>query len=278
MKTIKIDEIEISNESKICFFAWLNILETSELAKEVAFNLKGITEKLGNPFVFKASFDKANRSSVNSYRGPGLDNALEIFKELKKENIKIISDVHEINHISLFQDCIDIIQIPAFLCRQTDLIKEACQTDKPINIKKGQFLSPDQMKNIIEKCSQFGNEKIMLCERGTSFGYNNLVVDMLGISDMKKLGNPIVFDVTHSLQIPGGQGTAASGRGDQALDLALSGVAQGIAALFIETHPSPKDAKCDGPSATKLSEIGLILNKISQLDSFVKSNRWKLKI
>ena len=179
MKTIKIDEIEISNESKICFFAGLNILETSELAKEVAFNLKGITEKLGNPFVFKASFDKANRSSVNSYRGPGLDNALEIFKELKKENIKIISDVHEINHISLFQDCIDIIQIPAFLCRQTDLIKEACQTDKPINIKKGQFLSPDQMKNIIEKCSQFGNEKIMLCERGTSFGYNNLVVDML---------------------------------------------------------------------------------------------------
>ena len=273
MKTIKIDEVEISNESKICFFAGLNILETSELAKEVAFNLKGITEKLGNPFVFKASFDKANRSSVNSYRGPGLDNALEIFKELKKENIKIISDVHEINHISLFQDCIDIIQIPAFLCRQTDLIKEACQTDKPINIKKGQFLSPDQMKNIIEKCSQFGNEKIMLCERGTSFGYNNLVVDMLGISDMKKLGNPIVFDVTHSLQIPGGQGTAASGRGDQALDLALSGVAQGIAALFIETHPSPKDAKCDGPSATKLSEIGLILNKISQLDSFVKSNR-----
>ena len=273
MKKVILDGISISNEDKICFFAGLNILETSEQALEVALNLKDICSNLENPFIFKASFDKANRSSVNSYRGPGISKAIEIFKELKKENIKIISDVHEISQISLLQEFIDVIQIPAFLCRQTDLIKEACETKKPINIKKGQFLSPNQMINIVEKCSVFENENILLCERGTSFGYDNLVVDMLGLSEMKKIGNPIVFDVTHSLQIPGGQGDAASGRGEQALDLALSGVAQGIAALFIETHPSPKDAKCDGPSATKLSEMASLLKKVSDLDSFIKAQK-----
>ena len=198
MKKIIFDGLEISYEDNICFFAGLNILETAEQTLEVAFNLRDICSSLENPFIFKASFDKANRSSINSYRGPGISNAIEIFKELKKENIKIVSDVHEIGQISLFQEFIDIIQIPAFLCRQTDLIKEACETKKPINIKKGQFLSPNQMINIVEKCSAFGNENILLCERGTTFGYNNLIVDMLGLSEMKKIGNQIVFDVTHS--------------------------------------------------------------------------------
>ena len=271
MTTITIDDVQIGNEEKIVFFAGLNVLESSEQAIEVALKLKQISENIGNHFVFKASFDKANRSSVDSFRGPGIEKGIEIFKELKKHDLKIITDVHEINQIPLINDVIDIIQIPAFLCRQTDLIQAACETGKPINIKKGQFLAPDQMINIIEKCKNFGNEKIMLCERGTSFGYNNLVVDMLGVSLMKKMGSPIVFDVTHSLQIPGGQGNSASGRSEQALDLALSGVSLGLAALFIETHPSPENAKCDGPSATKLDEIELILNKVSALDTFIKS-------
>ena len=273
MTTITIDDVQIGNEEKIVFFAGLNVLESSEQTIEVALKLKQISENIGNHLVFKASFDKANRSSVDSFRGPGIEKGIEIFKELKKHDLKIITDVHEINQIPSINDVIDIIQIPAFLCRQTDLIKEACETKKPINIKKGQFLSPNQMINIVEKCSAFGNENILLCERGTTFGYNNLIVDMLGLSEMKKIGNPIVFDVTHSLQIPGGQGDAASGRGEQALDLALSGVAQGIAALFIETHPSPKDAKCDGPSATKLSEMANILKKVSDLDSFIKAQK-----
>ena len=271
MKSIKIDEIEISNESKICFFAGLNILETSELAKEVAFNLKGITEKLGNPFVFKASFDKANRSSVNSYRGPGLDNALEIFKELKKENIKIISDVHEINHISLFQDCIDIIQIPAFLCRQTDLLISAAKTNKVINIKKGQFLAPWDMKNVINKIVGSGNKQILLTERGSSFGYNALVNDMRSLPIMKETGYPVIYDATHSVQFPGGMGDKSGGQREFIVPLSKAAVAIGVAGIFVETHEDPDNAPSDGANMLKISDLDNYIQELIKIDKLIKN-------
>ena len=200
MKTINVGNLEVGNDKPFVLIAGLNVLEDDQLTFKVAERLKKITEAQGNSFIFKASFDKANRSSVDSYRGPGLEKGLEIFRELKKRDYQLITDINEISQVDQISEVVDIIQIPAFLCRQTDLIKEACQSGKPLNIKKGQFLSPDQMKNIIEKCFNFGNDQVMLCERGTSFGYDNLVVDMLGMSKLKTFKCPIIFDVTHSLQ------------------------------------------------------------------------------
>ena len=269
---INFKNIEISNSSPIIIIAGLNVFEDLTMASQVASDLKKITDRLGLPFIFKASFDKANRSSVDSYRGPGLEKGIEFFSEIKKAlDIPIITDVHEIGQVEKISEIADIIQIPAFLCRQTDLIKAACETKLPLNIKKGQFLSPGQMLNIINKCHAFDNENIILCERGSSFGYNNLIVDFLGISELKNFKKPVILDVTHSLQIPGGQGNAADGRSSQALDLALAGTAIGLAGLFIEVHPDPKKALCDGPSATRLDEIENILSKIKSIDNTVKS-------
>ncbi len=272
MKSINIKNISFSNSSPISIIAGLNVLEDEDMALNVAKKLKDVTEKLDMPFVFKASFDKANRSSVNSYRGPGLETGVKIFKLLKdKLNIPIITDVHEIYQVDKIVEVADIIQIPAFLCRQTDLIRAVCKTGLPINIKKGQFLSPRQMINIIDKCKSFGNENIMLCERGSSFGYDNLVVDFLGMSELRNLDNPLILDVTHSLQIPGGLGDSTGGRSHQAIDLALAGTALKLAGLFIEVHPDPNEALCDGPSATKLDDFEDILKKVKALDSLVKS-------
>ena len=272
MKSINIKNISFSNSSPISIIAGLNVLEEEDMALNVAKKLKDVTEKLDMPFVFKASFDKANRSSVNSYRGPGLETGVKIFKLLKdKLNIPIITDVHEIYQVDKIVEVADIIQIPAFLCRQTDLIRAVCKTGLPINIKKGQFLSPRQMINIIDKCKSFGNENIMLCERGSSFGYDNLVVDFLGMSELRNLDNPLILDVTHSLQIPGGLGDSTGGRSHQAIDLALAGTALKLAGLFIEVHPDPNEALCDGPSATKLDDFEDILKKVKALDSLVKS-------
>lgn len=269
---INFKNIQVSNNLPISIIAGLNVFEDLEMAYSVASKLKEITAKLNLPFIFKASFDKANRSSVKSYRGPGLDIGMKNFSEIKKTlNIPIITDIHEINQVEKVSEVVDIIQIPAFLCRQTDLIKAACETKIPLNIKKGQFLSPGQMINIIEKCHSFGNENIMLCERGSSFGYNNLIVDFLGVSDLKNFNKPVILDVTHSLQLPGGQGNAADGRSNQAVDLALAGTAIGIAGLFIEVHPDPKKALCDGPSATKLDEIENLLTKVKAVDEIIKS-------
>tara|TARA_B100000214_G_C23933346_1_gene611900 strand:- start:392 stop:1210 length:819 start_codon:yes stop_codon:yes gene_type:complete len=269
---INFKNIEISNSSPIIIIAGLNVFEDLTMANQVASDLKKITDRLGLPFIFKASFDKANRSSVDSYRGPGLEEGIEFFSEIKKTfDIPIITDVHEIGQVEKISEVADIIQIPAFLCRQTDLIKAACETKLPLNIKKGQFLSPGQMLNIINKCHAFDNKNIILCERGSSFGYNNLIVDFLGISELKNFKKPVILDVTHSLQIPGGQGNAADGRSSQALDLALAGTAIGLAGLFIEVHPDPKKALCDGPSATRLDEIENILSKIKSIDNIVKS-------
>ena len=276
MKTIKVKDIKLSNNSPIIVIAGLNVLEDKSMAIDVARELKEITYNNSVPFIFKASFDKANRSSIESYRGPGIKNSIQIFEAIKKElDIPIITDIHEEGQIKEISEVVDIIQIPAFLCRQTDLINAACQTQLPLNIKKGQFLSPSQMQNIIDKCKSFGNDNIILCERGSSFGYNNLVVDFLGISKQKSYNYPIILDVTHSLQLPGGRGSSAGGRSHQAEDLALAATALSISGLFIEVHPDPSKALCDGPSATKLEDFENILKKIKMLDDLVKSNNFK---
>ena len=245
------------------------------MALDVAEKLKEITTKHNIPFVFKASFDKANRSSIDSYRGPGLEAGKKIFESIKKNiSVPIITDIHEEGQIEEISQVVDILQIPAFLCRQTDLISAACKTQLPLNIKKGQFLSPYQMKNIIEKCNSFGNDNIILCERGSSFGYDNLIVDFLGISEQKAFNYPIILDVTHSLQLPGGQGNSAGGRSHQAEDLARAAIALKISGLFIEVHPNPDKALCDGPSATKLEDFEDMITKIKKIDDLVKSEKF----
>ena len=275
MKEIKIKEINLSNNSPMTIIAGLNVLEDEDMALDVAEKLKEITTKHNIPFVFKASFDKANRSSIDSYRGPGLEDGKKIFESIKKNiNVPIITDIHEEGQIEEISQVVDILQIPAFLCRQTDLISAACKTQLPLNIKKGQFLSPYQMKNIIEKCNSFGNDNIILCERGSSFGYDNLIVDFLGISEQKAFNYPIILDVTHSLQLPGGQGNSAGGRSHQAEDLARAAIALKISGLFIEVHPNPDKALCDGPSATKLEDFENIITKIKKIDDLVKSEKF----
>ena len=275
MKEIKIKEINLSNNSPMTIIAGLNVLEDEDMALDVAEKLKEITTKHNIPFVFKASFDKANRSSIDSYRGPGIEVGKKIFKSIKKNiDVPIITDIHEEGQIEEISQVVDILQIPAFLCRQTDLISAACKTQLPLNIKKGQFLSPYQMKNIIEKCNSFGNDNIILCERGSSFGYDNLIVDFLGISEQKAFNYPIILDVTHSLQLPGGQGNSAGGRSHQAEDLARAAIALKISGLFIEVHPNPDKALCDGPSATKLEDFEDMIIKIKKIDDLVKSEKF----
>ena len=275
MKEIKIKEINLSNNSPMTIIAGLNVLEDEDMTLDIAEKLKEITTKHNIPFVFKASFDKANRSSIDSYRGPGLEVGKKIFESIKKNiNVPIITDIHEEGQIEEISQVVDILQIPAFLCRQTDLISAACKTQLPLNIKKGQFLSPYQMKNIIEKCNSFGNDNIILCERGSAFGYDNLIVDFLGVSEQKTFNYPIILDVTHSLQLPGGQGNSAGGRSHQAEDLARAAIALKISGLFIEVHPNPDKALCDGPSATKLEDFEDMITKIKKIDDLVKSEKF----
>ena len=275
MKEIKVKEISISNNSPMTIVAGLNVLEDENMALKVAEQLKEISIKHNIPFIFKASFDKANRSSIESYRGPGLKSGIKIFKSIKKHlDLPIITDIHEKGQIEEIAQVVDILQIPAFLCRQTDLISAACKTQLPLNIKKGQFLSPYQMKNIIDKCYSFGNDNIILCERGSSFGYDNLIVDFLGISEQKTFNFPIILDVTHSLQLPGGQGNSAGGRSHQAEDLARAGIALKISGLFIEVHPNPDEALCDGPSATRLEDFEDMIVKVKLIDDLVKSEKF----
>jgi 2-dehydro-3-deoxyphosphooctonate aldolase (KDO 8-P synthase) len=230
-----------------------------------------VTKKLNIPYVFKASFDKANRSSMHSYRGPGLDEGLKIFEEIKKTfNVPVITDVHEPYQAAPVAEVADIIQLPAFLSRQTDLVVAMAKTKAIINIKKAQFLAPREMKHILQKCEEAGNDQLILCERGSSFGYNNLVVDMLGFGVMKEFGYPVFFDVTHSLQMPGGLPNAAGGRRAQVTELALAGMSQKIAGLFLEAHPTPEQAKCDGPCALRLSQLEGFLTQVKAMDDLVK--------
>jgi len=271
---IEVGSIKIGNELDFVLFGGLNVLEGKEMTLKVAEEFVKVVQKLGIPFVFKASFDKANRSSIKSYRGVGLDEGLEILSAVKAEfGVSVITDVHEIYQVASVAEVVDVLQIPAFLARQTDLVVEIAKSGKPINIKKPQFMSPGQMKNIVDKCNEAGNADVMLCERGSNFGYDNLVVDMLGFQVMKGATNnaPIIFDVTHSLQCRDPMGKASGGRRNQLVELARAGMATGLAGLFLEAHPDPDTAKCDGPSALPLHQLQAFLEHVKAIDDTVKS-------
>lgn len=273
-KIVKVGNIEVANDKPFTLFGGMNVLESRDMAMRVCEQYVEVTNKLGVPYVFKASFDKANRSSIHSYRGPGMEEGLKIFQELKDTfGVNIITDVHEIYQCKLVAEVVDIIQLPAFLARQTDLVEAMARTGAVINVKKPQFLSPGQMGNIVEKIAECGNENVILCDRGTNFGYDNLVVDMLGFNIMKKVskGCPVIFDVTHSLQCRDPFGAASGGRRDQVTELARSGMAIGLAGLFLEAHPDPNNAKCDGPSALPLSKLEAFVSQMKAIDDLVKS-------
>lgn len=273
-KIIKVGELSIGNALPFVILGGMNVLESRDMALQVVEAYVKATEKLGIPYIFKASFDKANRSSIHSYRGPGMDEGLRIFADIKDAfGVPIITDVHEISQCQPVADVVDIIQLPAFLARQTDLVVAMAKTGSVINIKKPQFLSPSQMKNIVDKFAECGNENILLCDRGTCLGYDNLVVDMLGFSTMKQVsgGAPIIFDVTHSLQCRDAGGAASGGRRQQVAELGRAGVAVGIGGLFLEAHPDPDNAKCDGPSALPLDQLEPFLAQMKAVDDVVKN-------
>ncbi|WKD29089.1 3-deoxy-8-phosphooctulonate synthase [Halomonas sp. KG2] len=268
---INVAGLTAGNSLPLMLLGGMNVLESASLADEVAQAYVNVTQKLGMPYVFKASFDKANRSSIHSYRGPGLEKGLQILADIKaRYGVPIITDVHEPWQAEPAAEVADIIQLPAFLARQTDLVVAMANTGAAINIKKPQFLAPHEMRHILTKFQEAGNDRLMLCERGTSFGYNNLVVDMLGVGDMKQTGYPVFFDVTHALQRPGGRADSADGRRAQVAELARAGVAVGLAGIFLEAHPDPDNAKCDGPCALPLDQLEPFLTQLSQLDALVK--------
>ena len=273
-KIVKVGSVEVANNKPFTLFGGMNVLESRDMAMRVCEKYVEVTQKLSVPYVFKASFDKANRSSIHSYRGPGMEEGLKIFQELKETfGVNIITDVHEIYQCQPVAEVVDVIQLPAFLARQTDLVEAMARTGAVINVKKPQFLSPGQMGNIVEKIKECGNDKVILCDRGTNFGYDNLVVDMLGFNIMKKVskGCPVIFDVTHSLQCRDPFGAASGGRRDQVTELARSGMAIGLAGLFLEAHPDPNNAKCDGPSALPLSKLESFVSQMKAIDDLVKS-------
>jgi 2-dehydro-3-deoxyphosphooctonate aldolase (KDO 8-P synthase) len=246
------------------------VIESEDMVLETAKEIKNITDELGIDYYFKASFDKANRTSIHSYRGPGLEEGLRILKKVKDTyGLKIVTDIHEPYQADPVSKVADIIQIPAFLCRQTDLLVAAAKTGKIINVKKAQFLAPWDMKNVIKKIEESGNRNIMLCERGTTFGYNKLVVDMTGILEMKKFGYPVIFDATHSVQKPGGNGNTTGGNREYVEYLAKAAIAVGVDGLFMEVHPDPDNAKSDGPNMVKLSKLKEILEKLIKVYSAV---------
>ncbi len=268
---LQLNDMVIGNDKPFVLFGGMNILESKDLAFDIAERYIDICQRLDIPYVFKASFDKANRSSLHSYRGPGLTQGLDWLGQIKeKYNVPIITDVHEPYQAKPAAEVADIIQLPAFLSRQTDLVQAMAKTGAIINIKKAQFLAPHEMRHIINKCLEAGNDKVILCERGAAFGYNNLVVDMLGFDTMKKMEVPVIFDVTHSLQQPGGRSDSAGGRREQITTLARAGMATGLAGLFLEAHPEPEHAKCDGPCALRMSQLEPFLSQLKQLDDLVK--------
>ena len=271
MSALKLNNSIIGNAEPMTLMGGVNVLESESIAMTVAEQFARAASDFHVNWIFKGSFDKANRSSISSYRGPGIDEGLKILEKIKNTfNVPVITDIHESGQANQVADICDIIQIPAFLCRQTDLVTAAAQTNKSIQFKKPQFLSAPEMKNVIEKCKEAGNSQIILCERGNSFGYNNLVVDMLNFQIMKNLNVPVIFDATHSLQLPGGLGNAAGGRREFLLPLAKAGLSQGIAGLFLEAHPNPDEAKCDGPCAIAADTIYSVISQLSALDTFIK--------
>lgn len=273
-KKVKVGNITVANDLPFVLFGGMNVLESRDLAMKICEHYVTVTNKLKIPYIFKASFDKANRSSVHSYRGPGIEEGMKIFQELKQQfGVKIITDVHTEEQCQPVADVVDVIQLPAFLARQTDLVVAMAKTGAVINVKKPQFVSPGQMGNIVEKFAEAGNDQVILCDRGSCFGYDNLVVDMLGFNIMKKAsnGSPVIFDVTHALQCRDPMGAASGGRRGQVTELARSGMAVGIAGLFLESHPNPNQAKCDGPSALPLAKLEPFLSQMKAIDELVKS-------
>ena len=269
---LTIGDMPCSNTHPLMIFGGMNVLESRELAFEIAEVYVDICGKLQLPYVFKASFDKANRSSIRSFRGPGLEQGLTWLSDIKSRfKIPLITDVHEPGQARVAAEVCEVIQLPAFLSRQTDLVVAIAETGAVVNVKKAQFLAPHEMKHIIHKCIEAGNDKILLCERGSSFGYNNLVVDMLGFGIMKQMHVPVIFDVTHALQKPGGRLDSAGGRREQVTELARAGVAIGLAGLFLESHPDPSKARCDGPCALPLDKLEPFLLQLKAIDGLVKS-------
>ena len=269
---IDIGGMPCSNAHPMMLFGGMNVLESKELAFEIADVYVDVCRKLKIPYVFKASFDKANRSSITSFRGPGLEKGLTWLSDIKSHfNVPLITDVHEPGQAKAAAEVCDVIQLPAFLSRQTDLVVAMAETGAIINVKKAQFLAPHEMLHIINKCAEAGNDQVILCERGSSFGYNNLVVDMLGFGVMKQMQVPVIFDVTHALQRPGARADSSDGRREQVTELARAGVAVGLAGLFLESHPDPSTAKCDGPSALPLDKLEPFLCQLMAIDGLVKS-------
>ncbi len=269
--TIPLAQFTIANDQPFVLFGGMNVLESYDLACEIAETYQQICTRLAIPYVFKASFDKANRSSLTSFRGPGMEKGLQWLADIKaKYNVPLITDVHEPYQAEAVAQVCDIIQLPAFLSRQTDLVEAMAKTKAIINIKKAQFLAPHEMRHILNKCLAAGNDRVILCERGSAFGYNNLVVDMLGFDTLKAMNVPVFFDVTHALQSPGGRADSAGGRRAQINTLARAGMATGLAGLFLEAHPNPDEAKCDGPCALRLSQLDPFLTQLKQLDNLVK--------
>ena len=267
---------EVGLDRPLFLIAGPCVIESEELALETSAELKDITRKLGINFIYKSSFDKANRSSGSSFRGPGIDEGLRILQKVRDEvGVPVITDVHEDTPIDEVADVVDVLQTPAFLCRQTNFILKVASAGKPVNIKKGQFLAPWDMVNVVDKARSTGNRQIMVCERGVSFGYNNLVSDMRSLAVMRDTGCPVVFDATHSVQLPGGQGTSSGGQREHVPVLARAAVAAGISGLFMETHPNPAEALSDGPNAWPLPRIESLLKTLISIDNIVKSSRFE---
>ena len=272
-KTVSVGDVTFANDKPFVLVGGVNVLESEQFAVDVAGTYKEICAELNIPLVFKASYDKANRSSINSFRGPGLDKGLSIFEAVKKTTgLATITDVHTPEEAAAAASVVDIIQLPAFLARQTDLVRAMAETGAAINIKKPQFLSPEQMSNIVHKFRECGNDRLILCERGSNFGYDNLVVDMLGFGVMRKTTGdvPVIFDVTHALQRRDPGDAASGGRRSQVAELARAGMASGLAGLFLESHPDPDKALCDGPSALPLGQLRPFLEQVKAIDDLVK--------
>ena len=271
MKQIKLNNDVIGGSAGFALIAGPCVIETEESALEIAAYLKTLTSKMGIPFIFKASYDKANRTSINSYRGPGVEKGLAILKKVKeKTGVPVLSDVHRFEEIEPASAVLDIMQVPAFLCRQTDFVVEVARKAKIINVKKGQFLAPWDVRNIIEKIRDAGNDNILITERGATFGYNNLVFDVRALPIMRAMGYPVVFDATHSVQLPGGMGNASGGQRDMVPFLARAAVAAGVDGIFMEVHPDPEKALCDGPNSLYLSSLEELLTTLKRIEEIVR--------
>ncbi len=272
-RSVEVGALRIANDAPFVLLGGVNVLESRDFALEVAAEYATVCRDLGVPLVFKASYDKANRSSIHSFRGPGLDGGLAILSEIRERlDLPVITDVHTPEEAAPAAEVCDIIQLPAFLARQTDLVRAMAETGAAINIKKPQFLSPSQMANVVEKFRECGNDRLLLCERGSNYGYDNLVVDMLGFGVMREVtgGVPLIFDVTHALQCRDPMGAASGGRRSQVVELARAGMATGLAGLFLEAHPDPDTALCDGPSALPLNKLRPFLEQVQAVDRLVK--------